>query len=57
MRKMRKEKTMKKIVSAVMALLMTIALFVPTYADVQPEMRSQRPDWLCARPWVMSHLT
>lgn len=34
MRKMRKEKTMKKIVSAVMALLMTIALFVPTYADV-----------------------
>lgn len=30
MRKMRKEKTMKKIVSAVMALLMTIALFVPT---------------------------
>lgn len=43
MRKMRKEKTMKKIVSAVMALLMTIALFVPTYADVQPEMRSQSP--------------
>ena len=34
---------MKKIVSAVMALLMTIALFVPTYADVQPEMRSQSP--------------
>ena len=31
---MRKEKTMKKIVSAVMALLMTIALFVPTYAGV-----------------------
>ena len=49
---------MKKIVSAVMALLMTIALFVPTYADVQPEMRiTSRPDWLCARPWVMSHLT
>ena len=40
---MRKEKTMKKIVSAVMALLMTIALFVPTYAGVQPEMRSQSP--------------
>lgn len=34
---------MKKIVSAVMALLMTIALFVPTYAGVQPEMRSQSP--------------
>ena len=31
---MRKKKTMKKIVSAMMALLMTIALFVPTYADV-----------------------
>ena len=45
MRKMRKEKTMKKIVSAVMALLMTIALFVPTYADVQPEMRSQSPHY------------
>ncbi|MEI3122815.1 MAG: hypothetical protein V8S81_03250 [Oscillospiraceae bacterium] len=51
---------MKKIVSAVMALLMTIALFVPTYAGVHTilEMRNQptlyRQEY---RSYEPSHIT